>query len=366
MKILLHGADNNSNFGDVLFAHLFYEKCLEVGFESVDFVQFPKYGIGEFCRKELKYTNRMSIRQMLKADALILISGGYFGEDQNNIKETIKRYIRYFLPALIFQKTGKDVYILGVGGGPLFSHFLRKAAVKIWNRAVHIRVRESETKKYFEQYGVINNIVITSDTAQVITQDVLPRLKIENDLKQRFGNKKLILLHLVMKQENDQKIAEYIVPALKRFITEYPDYGIVAAPDFVRDREVLLNLKTIEALGLSNCYVYDYYDSWQMCALINRMDIVITTKLHVGIVGASLGKSVLSFPAHREKTGRYYHQIGEDGRCIHINKIDENIVYDQFLKYYDKPIILSKEIRMLAQSNLDVIDDIAAGNPINR
>lgn len=361
MKILLHGADNNSNFGDVLFAHLFYKKCLEAGFESVDFMQFPKYGIGEFCRKELPYSRNLSIPQMLQSDALILISGGYFGEDQSTTKEILKRYFRYFLPARIFQMTGKPVYILGVGGGPLISPFLQKKAVKLWSNATHIRVRENETKDYFVKYGVTKDIVVTSDTAQVITPECLPKLEIEVDLQKRFGDKKLIMLHLVMKPENDRLVAENIVPALKRFVSENPEYGIVIAPDFVRNRDDMLNLETVKALGINNCYLYDYYDSWQMCALLNKMEVVITTKLHVGIVGAALGKSVVSFPAHREKTQRYYRQIGEEDRSIHLSKINEKIAYDQIVKFYNKPITLSPEIRALAKSNLDVIDEIAAG-----
>ena len=39
MNIVIHGAINTSNFGDVLFAKMFYSACSDLPDSNVDFVQ---------------------------------------------------------------------------------------------------------------------------------------------------------------------------------------------------------------------------------------------------------------------------------------------------------------------------------------
>ena len=70
-KIVIHGATSDSNFGDVLFGHLFYKKCLTLQDAQVDFLQNGKYGIGEFLRKELSYDRIISRSDFLNADVLV-------------------------------------------------------------------------------------------------------------------------------------------------------------------------------------------------------------------------------------------------------------------------------------------------------
>ena len=48
MKLLLHGAINLSNFGDYLFAKIFYDYIKDRG-QDVDFYTHPQYGISSLC-----------------------------------------------------------------------------------------------------------------------------------------------------------------------------------------------------------------------------------------------------------------------------------------------------------------------------
>ena len=358
MKVLLHGATNTSNFGDVLFARLVYKKCLDAGFESADFVRMPRYGVGEFVRRELSYTRRLSLAQMLKRDMLILIPGGYFGEDKGSFRSSAKRFLRYVFPALLFSVTGKPICILGVGGGPLSSPILRKFTVKLWNRALRITVRDEETAEYFKKYGVVREITVTSDASQVVTPALVPPFERERELRERFGKKKLILLHLAAKVERGDAFADNVVPALRRFLSEHPDYALAVSADIEYSKDTLLKMRSVQALGTDDFFLYEYHDCMQFCALLNTVSLIITPKLHAGIVGAALGKSVISFPLHREKTRRYYRQIGEDGRCTEIDKLTPELAYMKLNEYYDKPITLSSEIRSLAESNLTIIDEL--------
>lgn len=358
MNVLIHGATYTSNFGDILFAHLFYDKCRELNDCEVDFLQFPRYGICDFCRKELHYEHHMSVFSSLKSDVLILMSGGYFGENEGNLINSIRRYLAYFFPARIFQLLGKPVYVLGVGGGPLSTSFLRNSAVRLLNKAKVITVRDKETKDYFIQYGVNNNIEITSDTAQVISSEMIPELKNEQELVQAVGKHKLLFFHLVPPRNSDEKLVTSVVPGIIHFLNVHPEYQLVVGTDELYSIDSIKKLKCYQKLSDKIRFIHEYRDCWQMVAFLNRVDFVVTPKLHVGIVSSTLGKSVVSFPIHLEKTQRYYRQIGEAERSVHIDSVTPDIAYSQLERYYDTPIVLSLDIRNAAKRNLERIAQI--------
>ena len=58
---------------------------------------------------------------------------------------------------------------------------------------------------------------------------------------------------------------------------------------------------------------------------------IVTTKLHVGICGAVLGKTVLSLARH-SKTARLYNQLGRPDVCFRLNSLSEDLVEGLLLK----------------------------------
>ena len=118
------------------------------------------------------------------------------------------------------------------------------------------------------------------------------------------------------------------------------------------------DLQSFKAIKCSTVYNYQYTSAWQLCSLLNRCDLIITAKLHVGIVGSSLGKSCISFPIHAYKTKRFYEQINEDGRCIMLDRANKEVVYQQLLTYYQRPILIPQNLRRLAAENLHIIDQV--------
>lgn len=360
MKVLLVGATFNSNFGDLLFSHLFYNKCKEVGFEKVSFWQWPRHVMCDFCREELGYHERITPWQAFRYDVLILQSGGMMGEPYYSRRTTMLRFVRFVLPCLMFTLLRKPVYILGSGGSPIFNGLLRRMMVYVLNHARYISVRNQETRDYYAAHGVKNEIHVTSDTAQVITPQCLPTLYIGQELTDFMEGHRTILLQVSTYSRNtDLIMAENMVPAIKRFLNEHPDYRVVFATDKVTPIEWFNYMQTVNNMPKDRLMVYEYRNSWQLAALINRMDVVMTTTLHVGIVGASLGKSVLSFAAFYDKTRRYYKQIQAEGRCVPMKEVTPDIAYNMLCRYHTVPIMLEASIRQMAASNLDVIEQIA-------
>lgn len=360
MKVLLAGATFNSNFGDLLFSHLFYNKCKEAGFEKVSFWQWPRHVMCDFCREELGYHERITPWQAFRYDVLILQSGGMMGEPYYTRRATLLRFVRFVLPCLMFTLLRKPVYVLGSGGSPIYNGLLRRMMVYVLNHASYICVRNHETRDYYAAHGVKNEIHVTSDTAQVITPLCLPTLRIGQELNDFMEGHRSILLQVSTYSRNtDLIMATNMVPAINRFLKEHPDYRVIFATDKVTPIEWINCMQTVKELPTDRLKIYEYSNSWQLAALINRMDVVMTTTLHVGIVGASLGKSVLSFAAFYDKTRRYYKQIHEEGRCVPMRDVTPDIAYSMLCRYHAEPITLDARIRQLAASNLNVIEQIA-------
>lgn len=348
--VLIHGAINTSNFGDVLFAKLFYDMVLNKGDTPVFLTKGP-YGISDFNIRELDFYEGGTSISPYMADELILMSGGYFGDNTPGLLSSINRWFRYFKIGLIFVIKKKKIYILGVGGAPLYSWFNRLSAKIIMNHAEKITVRDDDTSKYFSQIGVRKSIHVTADTALAISKDTIPELDELNELNEFKNNRKSILIHLTGIKDKDDQIGNRIIPGVSKFLSENSNYCVILTYDNVIDREIESSL-AYRLLKQYNPYIYSYRSAIQLCSLIKEMGIVVTTKLHVGIIGCNFGCSVLSFPMHLHKTARFYELIGAKERCYEFSKIGDGDVYNRLIRYCNSPIHVPNELRRLALENL--------------
>lgn len=360
-RVIIHGAINGSNFGDILFAHIFYRATSKLPNTQVRFFESSvlKGGCGAFLRKDLDYYKKLSFKEFLQADTLILMSGGYFGDDQKSLRQTIKRWYRYFLPARIMQILGKKTYVLGVGGGPIHSVILRKIAVNVLNRSEYISFRDEETNSYFIANGMVKEATVNSDTAQILVPEHVNISENIKNLRTSVRKEKILLVHLLPSEARDKLISETLIPGINAFLKNHREYGVICSFDGLSGSispEETLSFKNIES---DNKVSYCYNSSAEMCELIGSVDFIVTCKLHVGIVGASLEKSVVAFPFHREKVERYYKQIGESNRCTHMSKIKTEQVLPILEEYHNRKIFLPAEIREAAWGNLSIIETIS-------
>lgn len=362
MKIMLQGYLSDANFGDALIASLFYQECKEAGFEEIDFFQFKHYGIGSFVRKQLDYTAEKSFFSCVSADAFCLISCGSFWNNGSKSDAKI-RFRRFLLPALIYLLRRKPIYILGVGGGPVEIPWLRRLMVKILNRAKLVYFRDDSTYNVFKEYGVSNKATVTADTALVIKPEMLSPFEDKIKLDAMAEGRKKLLLHIPDGGFAVGVVSDIILPGVISFLNRHNDYLLIYSHDNMRSLdsgEISAIKKIKQSLSESGIkmYEYSYHDCWQMCSLIGEMDCIVTAKLHVGVVGCALNKCVVSFPVHREKTDNFYRMIGESARCVNVRSLDSNIVYQQLEKFHNKPVHISKEMRIKASKNLSIIKDI--------
>lgn len=351
MKFVLHGATNGSNYGDCLFADIFYHHLIEkYPNDEFVFLEMPKFGIGKFYRENIGYTTVEKNFNYRNCDALIYFSGGYWGEQNSDCLHTIRRYVRYFIPGTWCRRNDIPIAVIGVGGGPISSKVLKKAIKEILNSATTITVRDEETKEYFLNWGVNSQIEVTTDTALIVEA---PKVK----------EKKLIFLHVDESLVFKQFYCDILSESLKKFLSQHDEYKVIVGHDQKCSNEI--QDLVVKDLGNSIATFFYYDGIRQFENMLGGCSLILTPKLHAGIMGASFGKSVISFPVHAEKTLRFYRQIGELERCVPMDLINIDKMDDMLNQFYDKKIDVSK-LKKIAYQNISSLDEFIEKVHINR
>lgn len=352
MNILLHGAINGSNFGDCIFADLFYNS-IKYAFpnDNVFFVETFPFGISEFLCKKLNYNKGgVDINDM---DVLVYISGGYFGEGKKNILQSIRRYFRYFKIANYFIKNKKVICVVGLEIGPIHFKFLQNVILKILQSSKLIIVRNKESQDYCVKLG-INSALLSSDTALAIKNYNYYLTKVSKNIDSLFAcTKKAIFLHIQPNDKIDDLFVTKVVNPLINFIKSNNEYYIIFGSDGVEKKDFKAN--KIQKLFSSNKvyaehFIYESY--WDLCYLLSKVEIVITRRLHVGIIGCLYKKVVFSIPIHEYKTERFYRQIGYESHCYAYHKLTPEIMTDFLINHNSEHAIITNEIINAGTNNL--------------
>lgn len=353
-KILLCGATQGSNFGDSLFAYMFMKNIKEKN-NNIEVI-FTK--ISEYSKNELGI-KAATMKDLFSADAMIYISGGYFGETHNEtLKGSLYRFLTYYTFGLLMILRKKPIAIIGVGAGPLKKKFLRKTVTYIFNKAQLISLRDEVSKDYMEKYGVTNKIITTSDSAQVIDAEIYSIKKNCSDIIINFQSRNLkkILIH-VTGLVGKELYYDKVIKAIKETLVLDENNGFILTMDSINDNNSEFLNQVYNALPKDRTVIYDYKNPIDFLEVISSVDAIITPKLHVGILGCSYGKPVLSFPVHPEKTERYYKQIGYPNHCRSLYNLSKDQAKDMINKYIWEEIHIPIDIKKKAQKNFDYLDD---------
>lgn len=348
-KIVLCGATQGSNFGDTIFAYMFYHYCVE---------RFPttKFKFTKVSKYTQTYLNvpEADKKFLREADGLIFMSGGFFGEAHHeNLRGALQRYIKYFRYGKFFMHRKKPIAISGVGAGPLTPKLLRKLAVAIFNYATVASVRDEESKTFLVDSGVTKPVMVTSDSAQVIQDPVFQvHLKTLAANLPLSTSKKNVLIHVSEAIDFSLYQQKVLVPIAQ---TLPHNIRVIITNDVFNTAELLK--ATAACFADFECVTYAYTDPFKFLALLANVDSIITPKLHVGILGATFKKPVISFPLHPEKTLRYYRQIGYPENSKSLFELDEYAVKRMINKLLWVPLVVDDTLLTLARSNFEMLNE---------
>lgn len=346
-KVVLCGATHGSNFGDTMFGIMFYQYIKQRHPDvKIYFTRISDYF------KSCQEGSEIVDCEWEELAGLIFISGGYFGDSPNeNYKNCYFRFMNYIRFGLRAKHKKIPIAIIGIGAGPIRNILIRKMIISICNNAHVISVRDNESYQFLKNNGCKNEIIITSDSAQAI-KSLQFFLCGEKNYPALPREKKKILIHCPTAQVKEY--TEKVIWAVDSMFKDNEFAEVFFANDSKVDKN---NLEKVSlAFTGRNKSIYVYNDPLEFIEFLKEMDLIITPKLHVGIFGATLGKSVISLPIHPGKTQRYYQQIGYSDRCIPLSDLKDGQICELIKKYTDRPIELSENIYMSAVKNFEILD----------
>ena len=127
----------------------------------------------------------------------------------------------------------------------------------------------------------------------------------------------------------DSSIYGEKVKILLKEVIEFLNSNSEIVPVLIIDNDNVQQNKSVNYLKEQlnrDCIVYKHENIWDTTALLSQLDLVLTNKLHVGIVSYALGTNCIGIPYH-PKTTRFYKQINQSELCIPLLEIKENDVY---------------------------------------
>lgn len=171
-----------------------------------------------------------------------------------------------------------------------------------------------------EKYGCKKNIILTSDSAQILYKS-----DYKNDIKypkilynKKLEGRKKVIIHIT-EAPGHELFENVVISALKETLFLDPQNSFIITNDTLHDVGLAKTMQ--EKFPKKRTVIYNYSNPFEFLGLIESADSIITPKLHMGIIGATYGKPVIAFPVHPEKTLRYFEQIGYANHCFSLYEL---------------------------------------------
>lgn len=357
-SVYLHGSCFGNNFGDVLLFDFFAKRICQNGFEVV--LPFATKGFAELLDTPV-FTGK-DVQRNSSPVAGVFCGGGYLGEPgSGKFWWAVRNTIRYLRPYMFLKRKELPYGVFGVGFGPLSYQPFKELAKRIVNDAEYVCVRDSESYNYIVSLGMDKDVDVYSDVISSLSGNDIPAdAKAFADAILSDGYN--VGVHVTDKYKN-KGVFDSVVQALIALAEKNPDINFLMIVDGIsrsgrKLKQEVDAERILAALPSGNSRVINYESHWRLVGLIDRLDMVVTSKLHVGIVGCALGKNVVSIPYHG-KTERFYKQALISERCLsNVNVANDEQIFYHLSKFYRAPgVLLPSEMISSSLSVMRRLDD---------
>jgi polysaccharide pyruvyl transferase WcaK-like protein len=349
IEIAIHGSYYARNFGDTLIISIIVDWVKEIYPDST--INLPFCSSDEEA-KEIMGSNEYLIDPTLKnSKVLIFGPGGYFGQPNFSFLRTNYWFLRNYKRHLFWNNRlfAKDIpyFIIGTGVGPLTNFFFRNKVRKLFSKAKLVAVRDITSFNYLKQWNVdMSNINLTTDVA----------LSVENS-KINNKSKGLLGLHFPGTTLNNYNKSDLFLSFLKIINNDFEIVIIEDGPGQYHTKDEKSIYNKIRRSNDFNVDVLEYNNPKVLIENLAKLDYIITSKLHVGILGYALKKQVLSIPLH-QKTVRFYKQVKREDFCMNVVDISLNTLLETFELLKNTPVSenimfkVSNNTKLLLQSSI--------------
>lgn len=315
-KIAVHGSYFGYNFGDTLLCALF-RQWIQVLHPDAKVI-LP---LASRRNLELIGGDARGLVPFLSCPDLVFCGGGYFGGPAtNSTKWSVRNFLRHFVLAEMAMLLRKRIFILGTGMGPISSPFLRKRLRRLAEYAECVIVRDQESKDFLASLGVTRRVDVDVDAAMYLEPEFFAASPPLTYTSSAPSGSRVVAIHLT---NFDAAYWDEMAQQLAEFCRAHDHViSLLITDSLTRSGKSTPQDKAFERLQrlIPTAQHADYDgDPRALCRRLEAVDLIVTNKLHVGIVGVVLGKQVIALPQH-VKTPRFYRQLGLSDICVTDNQ----------------------------------------------
>ncbi len=345
-KLYIHGSFMNDNYGDFLLYYIAENICKRYSdsIESFSSAVDPSYT--DYCsviRKPKHYS-------IFQSDLVLFAGGGYFGEpNKRKIYWNLRCLVKHLIPAYFICNRKIPYAIIGVETGPLSFKISKIILKKVCNHAKVLSVRNIESKQFLESIGVKNKIEVYPDWIMGIEPSLL--INHETNVNQIFNDIpkkcKVLFVHLTTRMNEGKN---NVIEDLKEYFQQENDVYLLFGCDQKTNTQYLRASELANDFPKDRCKVLAYNSPWELSSVLNRVDAVLTDKLHVGIVATLFQKEVVSVASHK-KTLKFYRYIDREEWTQYILDVKRGDTLKKLNRLTYKPIKVNNEFLLKAQYN---------------
>lgn len=346
-QIALHGAAYGQNFGDVLILKLLAD-YLRSEAEAEIFFPFGRRAFSDASGEKVG-----GLFRLVRAHAAVMGPGGYFGERRTETESWNRRFRHYhggFYKLIKIIK--KPIFIHGVGVGPLSDQSSRELAVRIFEYARHISVRDIESRNWLLEWGISSEKVsVFPDVALTLMSQRKTYQSFANYHHEQSDDTPQVGLHLPLPKQLPASAHQSLILEISGLLKSQPNLQLLMLTDDPKQQINKDIITLVKAHGQAT--IADYISPGKLIADISSCDAVVTTKLHVAICASALGVAPLGLYWH-PKVSRFFSMIGRARFCNDILNADGNWLagcFDSDCIYSDQEFI--KKVRVLSVEALE-------------
>jgi polysaccharide pyruvyl transferase WcaK-like protein len=300
-----------NNFGDELLAQLYAHWIRESSPGStVTHLEVDGRGI----------LSRETCERIRRADCLIFTGGGYFADGDYASTYSLRRHLRAIRNRRVYWRVFKEAArqavpcaVVGVEVGPLANPLYRDSVRRILSAARDVVVRNTESAEYAQglcgkSFAVNLDAALSGDFPPHAAAASLPaaqdEFKIGLHVHSLDGELSAAdctaMVERILSQLPPDREAKFFYFHDQRKKGAHPSRSVRAEEHFVSE--------------YAGTTAIAYSTPEETARSVAGMDLLVTSKLHLGIVARSKGVPVLAIGGH-PKIRRFYESIGEGAAC---------------------------------------------------
>lgn len=230
------------------------------------------YGLRSFARMDMSaYGDEIE-----KADALVFPGGSIFQDS------TSARSVAYYSNLVKrAKKSGKKVFIVGQGVGPLTSFFGKRMAAAAFNSADAIVCRDPSSPSVLKEIGVTKSARVGADLAFL-----LPEQPPTEDASFAVGNMKTVGIAPRPFGKNPREAVQ-LFGDLARLLFQANMMPVLIEMDSKHDGPLIMEISKTQGGKVPD--IRKLSTPMQVQGRMARMDSVIAMRLHAGILATTVG-----------------------------------------------------------------------------